>query len=166
MPIIGGLRDRLIHDALYRLVEEILTTLGWMNPGRQHAPINLVPVAVDEHDEIPANTLTVSPEDVDGTDAEMGSLLEERRTGYWIDFYAEDDAVGKDLIGDLRDALKGKMAGRTGPVLDVFDTTLATPALAFSCVLEGIRTDRAHGFTEAHRRHWFELALEVVDDVD
>ncbi len=160
----GGLRDRLILRALYDLVEDILITLGWFDAGRQHLAINLIGRAVDDHEVIPLNTLAVSAENVDSEDAEIGSLLEVQQHPYFIDFYAEDDAVGASLIADVREGLKGKLAGRTGPVLDVFDTTLATPALAFSCILEDVTTDRAHGFTEEHRRHWYSCALVVVDE--
>lgn len=162
----GGLRDRLIFTALFETVEEIISTLGWLDSGRQHLPINLIGRAVDEHETVPLNTLAVSAEGVDGEDGEMGSLLEEQRHPYFVDFYAEDDAVGAHLIGDIREALKGKHAGRTGPVLHVFDSTLATPALAFSCVIENVVSDRAHGFTEEYRRHWYSVSLDIVDDVD
>ncbi len=162
----GGLRDRLIFTALYELVQEILDTMGWFDSGRQHAPINMVGEAVDVHDSIPVNTLSVSAESVDSEEAELGSLSEEQRHPYFVDFYSEDDSVGAALIGDVREGLKGKLAGRTGPVLDVWDDTLATPALAFTCVLENVVSDRAHEFTDAHRKHWYSVSLDVVDDVD
>lgn len=164
---IGGLRSRLIHESLHRLVRTILEDLGWFAAGRSHLAINVVPEAVDAHREVPLNTLAISAEDTSSEDLELGSLLSADTTTYWIDFYAENEAVGTHLMGDVREALRGKHAtiGRTAPVLDVWDYNLATPVVVFACSIDNVVSDRGHGFTRAFERYWFALRLDVVDDV-
>ncbi len=164
-PPLGGVRDRLILDNLFRLIVDSLTTLGWFDAGREHGTIYPVPKPVDDHDEIQFNTLAVSCGDTEIEYGEIGSFLEIRRTPWWVDFYAESDAVGKHLIGDVRDIIGGKLAGRTAPTLDVYDYRLATPSVVFACELDEISDDRARGFTQEHRRHWYECSFTVIDTV-
>lgn len=164
---IGGLRDRLIHESLYRLVRDaLLDNLGWGAPGRAHLPLNVVRTPVDPHTDVPLNTMTVTPEDIAGEPYELGSHASVDTHPFWVDFYGENEDVAGQVIGDVREILRGKIAGRTAPVLDVYDFDLATPVVLFSCVLEDVRTHRAHEVTRAHEQHWRAVSVDVVDEVD
>lgn len=163
----GGYRDRLITESLFRLVRtSLLDVLGWNAPGRANRPLTVRSTPVGAAEEVPLNTLVVSAEDVAGENIEIGSHAAEDTHPHWVDFYAENDDVGAHLIGDVREILRGKLAGRSAPVLDVYDWDQATPPLLFSCLLERIRSDRAHGFTRAHEAHWYACEVDVVDEVD
>lgn len=162
---VGGLRARLIHDSLYNMVKTGLTDLGWFTAGREHLPLSTRSTAVQNDEEISLNTLVVSSEDTISKDDEMGSDMAEHRTTFYVDFYAENEVVGKHLIGDVRDILAGRMpsVGRSAPILPVYDYTQATPPVITTCELEDILVDRAHDFPKAFQKYWFACRVVVVD---
>lgn len=163
--VAGGLRARLIHDSLYQMLLAALTDLDWFDSGRQHAAINFIarPVANDE--EIPLNTVALVDEDQRAIDEELGSVLAEHRWTYYVDFYAEDDVIGKHLIYDVRDILSGRMPsiGRGDPSLEVLDYRQATPSELFTVEIEDVIVDRAHDFPKPWQRHWYAARFSVVD---
>lgn len=161
----GGLRARLIRDSLYRMLGDSLDSLGWFDPNRDHAPINMVAKEVAFDEEIPLNTIAVSGETATLTDWEMGSGLQENRWIYYVDLYAEDDAIGTHLIYDVRDILAGKMSsiGRTAPTLTVWDYTLATPVSIFECEFASITVDRSHNSAKPFMKFWYSVQLAVLD---
>jgi hypothetical protein len=95
----------------------------------------------------------------------MGSNLGELTTTFWVDFYAEKDSVGKELIYDVRDALRGRIPaiGYDRQVIEVYDWSLATPTYQFSCDVEDVVTDRAHDFPKPWQKHWWTCRFDVVD---
>lgn len=166
MTYVGGLRARLIHDSLYRMVEQSLGDLGWFASGRGHKPIDMTPEPQPGDKEIPLNTLVLADEDaLMADDLELGSNLAEHAWIFYWDFYAESKPLGIHLIRDIRDILSGRMAsiGRTQPRLDVYDWTQATPTVVFHCELEEISVDRARDFPMPWQRHWYTCRVVVVD---
>lgn len=165
--IVGGLRARLVDDSLYYALKTALTTLGWFSGGRQHLPIDFVNEARDPVGlpEIALNTLALSGENISDQPGELGSQFSEFTRYYYIDFFAESDALGKHLIGDVKDLLQGRMAsaGRSNPIVPVFDWRQATPSLIFQVEVDNVKIDRAHGFPHPWTRHWFSCQFTLTD---
>lgn len=163
--ITGGLRARLIRDSIYHVLFDGLADLGWFDSGRQHRAISFPGTVVDQHTEIPMNTLALVDEDQSEVEGEMGSNLGDFRWTYYVDFYAEDDVIGKHLIYDVRDILAGRMVGvgRTDSSVAVLDYTLATPTQVFVVQLEDIIVDRAHDFPKPWQRNWYACRFTVLD---
>lgn len=163
----GGLRSRMVADSVHYFVRSTFDSLGWFDTGRQHAPVTLIERDPGETPEVPPvpTTVAVFDEDVDATDAEMGSALAEDRWTYYADFYAENDSIGRHMSGDLKGALEGRMPsiGRTHPYLSVIDFSLATPAVAFTCAIRNVVRDRGHDDTRAWRRHWWVVRFDLID---
>lgn len=163
----GGLRDRLIRDAVATVVKDGLTTIGWFDEDRRHAPIVWRDDPVTDVDEVvPLNTLSVVSEDMSDAEIELGTTLTEDRWEFWVDFYAESVDVGKQLIGDVRDILRGKdIAGRTAPIIAVFDVTQdpVPTEPAFYVEIENVETDRSRTATRPFEQFWFTCTFHVVD---
>lgn len=171
MVIYGGLRDRMIEQALWDTITAGLSALGWFDAGRYHEPINFVARAVDATVEVPVNTLALSGDPFDADLIELGSTLAEERRTFWVDFFAENDALGKHLIGDVRDLLRGRMphVGRDRPILEVYDYTQGhSPTSghppAFVAELSNVQSESVRETTAAHKRSWFLCRFEVVHE--
>lgn len=165
MAYTGGIRTRLIADSVYHVVKDNLVALGWMNAGREHAPITLRTEAVPNDEDIAFNTIVISESHTLDEDAELGSNLGEVTTTFWVDFYAENEALGKQLIHDVRDILRGRIPsiGRVSQIIPVYDWSMATPALIFSCDIEDVVVDQARDFPKAWQQHWWACRFDVVD---
>lgn len=163
--IVGGLRSRLIFDSTYKVINDGLTALGWFAGGRHHAPVTFVPDEQDVETEVPLNTLALSDENVSSAEIELGSMLSDNTRTFYLDFFAEEDALGKHLIGDCRDLLQGRMPsiGRTGPAIAIYDFRQATPPVVFYVQVEGVRIDRAHNFPHPWAKHWYSIQFDLVD---
>lgn len=164
----GGVRDRLIRDAVATVIKAGLEELGWFDTGRQNRVVRWrdEPVTgVDE--EVPLNTITCSSEDMRPTEIEVGTLLTEDRWEFWVDFYGESEAVAKQVVGDVRDLLRGKhpSIGRTAPVIPVYDVTQEpVPAEpVFYLEVEDVETDRARNTSKPFEQFWFSVDFTVVD---
>lgn len=165
--ITGGLRDRMIEEALVNHVRAGLTALGWFAPGRAHQTITLRQAKVEADEQIPVNTLNILAEDFDDFAIEMGSNMSEDRHMFYIDFYAENDALGKHVIGDVRDLLRGKMPGVSEhSVVRVFDYQLdPVPAdPEFVVDVENVLIDHARETTRPFEQHWWMCRVELVDE--
>jgi hypothetical protein len=163
---VGGIRERFIKDSVYAYLKAKLTALGWFDPSRQHAPIIFEDEATDIRQLIEPNTLTLSAENNIGTEVELGGMLTEFTWSMFVDFYAESEAVGLHLIGDVAAILRGQIsavgAGRAYvPVFDFFQATPVDPI--FFVGVENVRTDKAHDFPHAHLRHWHACSFDIID---
>lgn len=163
--LVGGLRARFIHDSTFETLRAALDALGWFDSGRRHLPINLIPTAAEWDAEIPLNTVAVSSTNTSGEDAELGSNLIDDRTVFYVDIYAQDDALGKHLAYDVRDLLRGKMPsiGRARPVLDVLDLSQVPPAPVTIAEIDNVVVDRANSFARDWEKHWWVVRFDVLD---
>lgn len=167
MVLYGGLRDRMIEQALREVILDGLTALGWFEAGRYHEPIDFVSRAVDANTEVAINTLALSGDPFDADLIELGSQLAEERRVFYVDFFAESDALGKHLIGDVRDLLRGRMphVGRDKPILAVYDRTAgAVTEPAFYCEIDRVTSESARESSAAHKRSWYLARVEVSDE--
>lgn len=163
--VVGGLRARLIKDSFFYMLQSHLEELGWFDSGRQHMPVALIAEPRNWDEPIEFNTLVLSAEDVNDTEEEMGSNLTEDRWTYYVDFFAEDDAVGADLAGDVRDILRGKMPtiGASRAMLRVYDYRQATPPVIAHVEIENVLLDRARNFPRPWQQHWYSVRCDLVD---
>lgn len=163
--IVGGIRQRLIRDSIYYMLYDALEQRGWFDAGRRHMPISFTGDITPQDEEIVFNTITLSLEDTDDSEAELGSTMVETTTTLYVDFFAENDSVGTELIHDVRDILAGRMSsvGRSSATVQVIDYRLATPVAAFSIDLERVSVTRAQGFPRPWQKHWYACRFEVLD---
>lgn len=163
--IVGGIRARLIRDSVYHCIYDALAELGWFDSGRRHLPIVFDGGLVDQAEEIQLNTVALVDEDLVADDLELGSNLAEHNWTFYVDFYAENDVIGKELINDVRDILAGRMStiGRAHSSVTVYDYREATPSELFTVQLEDIVVDRAHDFPKPWLKHWYACRFTVVD---
>lgn len=169
---VGGLRERLVQDSMYYKINNGLSALGWFNPnptGYTH-PVNLIPEQVPWSEEIPLNSVTVSMDHVVGEEWEVGIDTYRNEYVFYIDVYGENDALGRQISGDIRDLLRGKFpnlgTGRGGysqPTLDVYDYSHATPSWIFFCDLEDVIRDRMHNFPHRWQRYLYTVRVTAID---
>lgn len=166
MTYVGGLRARLIKESIFQTVHDSLDALGWFDTGRKHTPITFSDTTVPDSDSVQKNTLVLNDWDASELEGEMGSLFTEFRSIYYLDFYAESDAIGVHMSQDLKDILAGRMSsiGRSSPTISVVDYTIATPAEIFVVQIENIFVDRPEVFTFQWQRHQRSVRFEVVDN--
>jgi hypothetical protein len=150
---------------MHQMIKNGLDALGWFDTGRRHRPINMISHPVRWDEEVPLNTLSVVSTDTTDDELELGSNAAENRHIFYIDFFGEDDSIGKHLIHDVRDILRGKLPsiGRSRPVLPVYNWSLATPVGLFNCEIENVLVDHAHDFPKPWQRHWYSARCDVVD---
>lgn len=165
MGVAGGMRFRLIRDNFENMLRSSLDDLGWFDSARNHAPVTLVSSPLDFDSELQPNLIGISPEDMIGTELELGSNLEELKWDFYIDIFAESDAVGLHLVGDIQDILKGKMnsIGRTRPSFSVLDLAASSPSHLFYCHLENIEFSRQRNYGKRHMQYWWTLYVAVID---
>lgn len=167
MAIVGGLRTRLIFDSIYNMINDSLTSLGWFGAGREHLPIQFLAEPVDEENEIALNTLALFAEDGSSLDIELGSNYATHNRNYYLDFYAENHALGEHLIYDVRDIIEGRMPsiGRIAPVASVYDYRVTpTPPEIFVVEFDFVQIDRAHDFIKPWQKHWWSCSFVMQDE--
>lgn len=164
--IVGGLRDRLIHDSIEAHLFDILTQLHWLDAGRQHSPIQIVHKPAEWDDPIDFNSITVEMSGMTDEEAEMGSNLTNDSHTVYVDFYGENDAIARHLTGDLAACFRGKMPsiGRDRMSLDIFDLTAAAPQpVIFVCTVEQVVIDQAHNFPHPWQQFWRTVRFDLID---
>lgn len=162
---VGGLRARLIHESIYKAILEALTALGWFDPGRNHSPIQFLSTGVETHENVTVNTAALADWDITEVDQELGSHLSGVRHTYFVDFYAENDAVGIHFSQDVKDLIGGRMAsvGRTDPSFVIYDYQQATPPEIFTVFVENIVVDRPSTFSRPWQRYFRTVGFTVLD---
>jgi hypothetical protein len=162
---VGGLRARLIKDNFFNLIKDSLSDLGWLDSGREHLPVKILAVQLDDDTEIMPNIVSVSEEDVVSDEIEMGSNLSEHIWTYFVEVYAESHAVGLHLATDIRDIVEGRFSSinATKNSFTVFDLTEATPSYLFDCHMESVTMDRIRGYSRPQEKYWWVISLDVVD---
>ena len=167
MVLEGGLRDRMLFDSVMNAVVNHLATQGWFDAtvydggSRQHRPLTVTDEFPDPEgtSEVALNTLAFSWNDGVGVDIEMGSKQEEHFTAMFVDFFAENDGVGRHVIGDVYAFLKKNRA------IPVYDYRQATPTIEFYVTVdqsvEKRKPDRA---TNPWMKHWYVCAFTLADE--
>lgn len=163
--IVGGLRQRLIRDSIYFTIYDALEQLGWFTTVVARKPITFEPEPLDNSVAVPLNTLNLFDEDIRESDLELGSNGVETRQTFYVDFYAEDNSVGRDMINDVRDIVAGRMPaiGRDSSTIDVVDWRLSEPVKLFYVDIEDVMVDRATDFPRPWLKHWFTCRFAVLD---
>jgi hypothetical protein len=163
--IVGGLRQQLSRESIYRELHRALSELGWFDSGRRHKQITFPGVTETNENEIPINRIALSDEDMVEFDYELGSNAVETSWTFWVDFYAENESLGKHVIGDVRDILAGRMSSidRIAPQITVLDWRQATPTEIFRVELEDFVVDRAKDFPKPYQKFWYACRFTVID---
>lgn len=162
---VGGLRARMIQEAIYRELRGALESLGWFDSNRAHSPIIFLAEAVEDQAAVAVNTAALTSTFVDETEEELGSHFSEHRWTFYVDFYAENEAIGTHFTSDLKDIVSGRMPsiGRSEPRISVYDYTQATPSWIFDVGVENVFMDRPSIFTYQWQRFYRALHFEIVD---
>lgn len=165
MIYVGGLRARLIRDSVWHTLDDALRALGWYETVASRSAVRLTPEPLAQNTVVPFNTLALGDEDNSPEPAEMGSLLTEWSWDMHVDIYAENDDLSLHLAGDVAAIMGGRLPsiGRSAPVVDVYDYTLATPTRVFGVDIESVSTDKARDFPQAWLRFWRTCSFVVVD---
>lgn len=165
MTYVGGLRDRLIRDSVWHAVDGALAALGWYVPQTSRSPVQLLAEPTMEDVEVPINSLALGDTVNQDTPAELGSGLAEYRWDMHVDIFGENDSISLHLVGDVAAILQGRIPsiGRSAPVIEVWDYTLATPVVVFVVEVESVQTARSSGFSEPWRRFWRSCTFVIVD---
>ena len=162
---VGGLRLRLIRQSLFYVVSSSLGSLGWLDSNRQHLPVVLLSEQGSWDQEIKPNTVCLSDGPSMSSDGEMGSNFSSFKLSFFFDVYAESDAVGLHLATDIRDVLQGRFPsiGRSGPMLDCVNFSLATPTV-FASLPMSADLDRMPKATKQYEEHWYVVGCTVDDE--
>lgn len=168
MAIVGGLRQRLIFDSIYNMVNDSLTSLGWFDAGRAHEDVTFLSEPVQEDQEVKVNTVVLTAEDIGEIDIEVGSNYAEHPRTYYLDVYAEGYSVGEHLAYDIRDIIGGRMPSisRDYPGARIYDYTQSTPPQIAFVEFEFIQVDRSlrsGQFIKPWEKYWWSIAFQVVD---
>ena len=160
---VGGLRRRLIKDNLYLMLYNSLDALGWFDTSISSMSVELVPEQIDSLTEITPNKVGIASEDFVSEEYEMGSYLDEDVWEIFVDIFAEGESVGVHLSGDIYDIFRGKIAGRSGPNLNVYDLTATGEPYLFTCGLQEIELSRVREWEKPFNKYWWVIRCEVVD---
>lgn len=171
MAYAGGLRARLIHDNIFRLVKDGLGDLGWLDNNRDHKPFALHYQQVDNDEKVEPNIVCVTVEDVTEDLIEMGSDLSDHYWNYYIDLYVENDVIGLHVGTDIKDILKGRLnqsVDVVGPNVTVYDLSLssATPVPIFHVEIQDVDINKSRFFHRAFQKYTWVISFRVVDCYD
>lgn len=164
MSMRGGIRLRLLQDSARLTVAYGLKELGWFDANRRHHPIHMVSRPNDWDELVEPNSISVTAESVRASDLYLGGDVQDR-VRFYVDFFAENDVVGSDLIHDVRDLLLG-MYPNLNPAecLRVYDLRSATPSGLTTLDLEMVTIDRPNGFPRPWQKYWWVLRFEALDE--
>lgn len=167
--VAGGLRARMIKENIYNLVNDGLEDLGWFDSGRDHKSVVCRSNSFGNDEVLEPNIVVVTADDSSDRYMELGSLLTEESWLYYVDVYAENEAVGLHLAGDVKGILAGRFptsVSRIGPDVDIYDVRVdaATPHVLFSVELDGIDLNRGRSYTSAIEEFWWSIDFVVLDE--
>ena len=154
----GGLRDRFVIESVQEQVVAHLTTLGWFSMNTAHTPITVLYEFPSENDTVALNTLTFSTGGADSDYIEMGSLSFEKRVILFCDFYGENDAIARHLVGDIEHFLM------KNPALNVYDYE-DNKSVAFSVQVAEIVISRPVRVTQPWQKHWHTVSVGIEDEL-
>lgn len=169
MTLHGGRRDRAVFESFANHVRDGLVACGWIDgSGRPQFTFRTKPVP--EIDSVPPNTVVVSVDAIDSYDAELGSNMSVNEHSAWVDVYTDTEyehgqALAREIIGDLRDMLRGQYysLGYDEPVMTLWDYSQNPAVKAGYCLLEDIQTIQDNSL-KLSKRNWVALAVKIVED--
>jgi hypothetical protein len=157
----GGLRDRMMLQSVVNDVVANLTTRGWfINTGKEYLPFSVVDEFPDDKDEVALNTIAFSMGDTASNAAEMGSKSELLHTSIFIDFFAENDGLGRHVVGDI--AAHVNDVGQ----FTVYDYRQVTPSAEFVVLIAADSLERTKPIraVNAWQKHWHSVAFVVMEE--
>ena len=154
----GGLRDRFMTESVFEHVNTELTAKSWFATNAIHAPVSVVYSFPDDADPVQKNTLAMSTGNADTGYVELGSLAFSKGIILFFDFYAENDPIGQQLIGDVEHFFM------KNPSLDVYDYENAK-AVLFQANVVDVSVRRPTRVTQPWQRHWLTLSVEIEDEL-
>ena len=154
----GGLRDRFIAESVFEHINNELTAKNWFALDASHTPLTVVYSFPEDTDPVQKNTLAMSTGNADTAYVELGSLAFAKGIMLFFDFYAENDPIGQQLIGDIEHFLM------KNPSLDVYDYENAK-AVLFQAQVEDAYVRRPVRVTQPWQKHWITLSVEIEDEL-
>lgn len=126
---------RHVQQTVNDHVETVLTDLGWIG---QDPPFGATPVTFqtvrpneEELKSLVANTVAVSfGNEPDDKEEEIGGGLVSVDFPFFVDVYAEKEAIALAIASDVKDHLAGRVPG-TSRFLTVVDQRTTTPVLGY-----------------------------------
>jgi hypothetical protein len=165
MTLSGGTRARCVKRSVYDVVKAGLTTIGWFNSGRNHAPINLIPDRPDfsSNVTVPANTCALFVGGSESSQLELGSYSIQDEYQMWFEIYAEDDQLGIALSKDIQKILQGAYPGVNDvPTLILYDYTQSPAVNSGYLDICDVKFTHPDG-NETWQRYWFKVMFCVTD---
>lgn len=160
----GGKLQRLIEYSLFKYVEGLLDTLGWFADTGNFQPFTFTDVAVDPEDGVQENTISISYGSEDVETLELGSNAITLSRFVYLDVYPEDSSIQSHVVGDLRDALLGRLEGlgidkTCFPVRDwsVSASTQVMDDISISRIEVG--SERNYG--KPYLKHWKTISFKI-----
>jgi hypothetical protein len=166
---IGGLRDRLVSENVRLYISSAMEDLNWLDTpnGLVQNSITILTGPLGNDVELLPNIISICAEEVRNEQAELGSNYSNYTWSYAIDIYAEDDASGRHLVGDLRAILQGKFSsiGQNGPSIDIYDLTQATPTVIFTVQVdeESIVSAKQKRWNQSYEKFWYTIVFDLID---
>lgn len=156
--VTGGIVDRFVRESVFEAANVELTTKGWFAAGRGHEPIVVTYEFPEEDDPVVINTLAMSVGDSDVDYVELGSTNFSKSHVYVFDFFAENDSLGSELIGDLQDRFFNS------PSIPIYDYENAKAVLFYAEVVDAF-TDRPRRVTQPWQKHWHSLGIDIEEGI-
>lgn len=147
-------------ESVTRDIESHLQSLGWFDTGRQHEPLKILDEYPDDKDEVDVNSMAFSMGDSSSVPTELGSQAETVLIPIFVDFFAENDGLGRHVIGDIYQHVQ------TTKTFDVYDYDQATPTVDFMVAVREEVTEirKAERAVNPWQRHWYVCAFLVEDE--
>jgi hypothetical protein len=159
--LVGGLRDRMLLQSAMSDIVADLTTRGWFNVGRDHKPFTVVDEFPDEKTEVELNTIAFSMGDSNSMAAELGSAAEIIHVPIFVDMFAENDGLGRHVVGDIHEFVKkqGQFEVRDYRV----DPTPPTEFIV-QLVENSIERSKPTRAVNSWQKHWHVVAFVVTEE--
>jgi len=156
----GGTRYRMTLESVARDIEAFLAAEGWFDSGREHQPIVVIDEYPDDKDEVATNTLAFSMGDSFTRTLELGSQAESLSIPMFADFFAENDGIGRHVVGDIYEYVQKIKA------FNVLDYDQATPTVEFNVAVfeEASEMRKPERAVNPWQRHWYVCAFVVEDE--
>jgi len=161
MALEGGLRDRMILQSVTNAIVADLTSKGWLtSTGKQYEPIVIVDEFPDDDAEVAVNTISFSIGDTATSELELGSRSLLLFTPVFVDFFAENDGLGRHVRGDIFAYVQKVMQ------FDVYDYSQPVPAVEFVVQVQeqSLEMQKPERAVNPWQKHWYTVQFSVTDE--